>query len=77
MISIFSSPGGSFAFTTFDSAQTFPPVAQKVFSLIGPDFCHKMLHEKRVFLPASEYQTLASDAGFSQVSVDTEDVVSY
>ena len=68
-------PGGHFAFTTFDGEQTFPPVAQKIFSLISPDFYHKMLHENQVFLPASDYRHLASEVGFNQISVEVEDKV--
>ena len=62
-------PGGRFVFTTFDGEQTFPPVAQKIFNLISPDFYHKMLYEKQVFLTRSEYQRMASEAGFNQVSM--------
>ena len=69
-------PGGCFAFTTFDGPQTFPPIAQKVFNLIGPDFYHKMLCEKQTFLAASEYQRLASEVGFSQITIEVEDTVS-
>ena len=68
--------GGHFVFITFDGEQTFPPIAQKVFSLISPDFYHKILHEDQVFLPASDYQRLASEVGFGQISIEVEDKIS-
>jgi ubiquinone/menaquinone biosynthesis C-methylase UbiE len=68
-------PGGRFVFTTFDGEQTFPPVAQKIFNLVSPDFYYKALHEKQMFLTASEYQRLASEVGFNQVTIEVEDIV--
>jgi ubiquinone/menaquinone biosynthesis C-methylase UbiE len=67
-------PGGCFAFTTYD-VPIFPPVIYKLFALIGPDFLHKMLHDNQRYLPASDYQALASSVGFSNVLIETESVV--
>ena len=34
-----------------------------------------MLHEKQIFLTGSEYQHLASEVGYSQVSIEVEDKI--
>ena len=64
------SPGGSFAFTTADGSLPIPEIGRKLFDhLLGPSFLQCMLHEKMVFLDASEYKTLASKTGFTETSV--------
>ena len=47
----------------------------EVFDLISPDFYFKMLHEKQIFLTGREYQHLASEVGFNQVSIKIENKV--
>jgi ubiquinone/menaquinone biosynthesis C-methylase UbiE len=68
-------PGGRFVFTTVDGEQPFPPIAQDIFNLISPDFYHKLLYKDQVFLTASEYQHLASEVGFNQVSIEVTGIV--
>ena len=66
-------PEGRFIFTTIDGEQTFPPIAQKIFNLVSPDFYHKSMHEKQIFLTGNEYQLLASEVGFNHISIEVED----
>ena len=68
-------PGGHFVFTTYDGTPTFPPIVTKLFSMIDTQFLDRFLHEKQVYLSDTDYQALASDVGFTQISVDTENVV--
>ena len=67
--------GGCFSFTTYDTP-VFPPIVEKLFTvLVGPDFLHKMLHEKQVYITSSEYNTIISRLGFSSAQIETESIV--
>lgn len=65
--------GGRFAFTTYDTP-VFPPIVEKLFSLVSPDFLHKMLHKTQVYIPASDYKTISSSVGFSHTLIETESI---
>ena len=64
-------PGGCFAFTTTNGQYPIPEVGQKLFdSLVGPEFLPWMMQEKMMFRNSSEYETLASNTGFTDLTVE-------
>ena len=67
-------PGGHFAFTTYDGIPAYPPIATTLFNLMDSNFFTKIFHEKLVYLPANDYQGLATNV-WTQISVDTESMV--
>ena len=63
-------PGGCFAFTTANGVLPVPEVGKKVFNkLVEPNFLDRNFKEKLMFLKVSEYERLAADVGFKQVSM--------
>ena len=64
-------PGGLFAFTTANDHLPIPEIGQKLFdTLVGPSFLPWMTQEKMIFWNASKYETLASNTGFTPVSME-------
>ena len=63
-------PRGRFAFTTPDGHLPIPVIGKKLFDeLLGCDFLHRVQNERKQYLTASEYKTLASATGFEQTSM--------
>ena len=63
-------PGGRFAFTTSDGDLPIPEIGRKVFNtLVGPNFLDRLYKDKIMHLKASEYESLATDVGFKQISM--------
>ena len=64
-------PGGLFAFTTANGHLPIPEIGQKLFdTLVGPNFLPWMTQEKMIFWNASEYETLASKTGFTDIAME-------
>ena len=64
-------PGGLFAFTTANGHLPIPKIGQKLFdTLVGPNFLPWITQEKMIFWNASEYETLASNTGFTHASME-------
>ena len=63
-------PGGHFAFTTSDGVLPVPEIGKKLFNkLVGANFLDRIFKEKLMHLKASEYKSLATEAGFRQMSM--------
>ena len=62
-------PGGCFAFTTTNGIYPIPVIGKTLFNkLVGPNFIDWMMKDKMMFLKESEYNSLASEVKFSQMS---------
>ena len=71
-------PGGCFAFTTIDGSFPLPEIGKQYFDeLVRPGFLSEMYNDKKVieFLKASEYESLASDVGFTNISITVKNEV--
>ena len=63
-------PGGRFVFTTPNGSYPIPEIGKKLFdNLVGPSFLPWICTEKMKFLITSEYETLASNIGFTETSM--------
>ena len=63
-------PGGRFAFTTSNGDLPVPEIGKKLFSkLVGPNFLDQLFKKKLMHLKVNEYKSLATQAGFRQMSM--------
>ena len=63
--------GGTFAFTTHDGHLPGPEIGKKLFDiLVRPGYLHWLTQEKMKSCSASEYETLATNAGFTDIAME-------
>ena len=63
-------PGGHFAFTTANGIYPIPDIGRRLFNeLVGPNFIDCMLKERMIFWNESQYNSLAIEVGFRQISM--------
>ena len=67
--------GGRFAYTTPNGFFPHPAIGVKLFDeLVRPNFLHEMFHEKMILLNSSEYRSIATAAGFKEMSATVKTV---